>query len=153
MTNAPLELQVSGIPIPQGSMKGFPRYIDGRLQVKIVHDNKEKLAPWRERVTAAAKVAMRFREPFDGPVELRIMFGLPRPKSAARRLAPHTKPDLSKLLRAVEDSFTDAGVWKDDSRVCRAVVEKQYSPTPGIRVLVRELSAADRPLGQRKETQ
>ena len=130
-------------------MRGYGRFVNGRIAVTIVPDNKEKLAPWRDRVTVAAKVAMRFRDPFEGPVELRIMFGLPRPKTV-RRATPHVKPDLSKLLRAVEDSLTDASVWGDDAQVCRAVVEKQYSPAPGIRVLVRELPAADRPLGQPK---
>lgn len=36
-----------------------------------------------------------------------------------------TTPDLSKLLRALEDGMTDV-VWRDDAQVVQATVRKLY---------------------------
>lgn len=60
-------------------------------------------------------------------------------KTVTRRF-PITKPDIDKLLRAVCDGITDAGVWKDDAQVIRVVMEEVYGRAPGVHVTVREMS-------------
>jgi Holliday junction resolvase RusA-like endonuclease len=86
-----------------------------------------------------------------GPIELCLCFFLEHPKSHYRAGkfkhllksdAPllHTiKPDLTKLVRAVEDALTGV-IWKDDSQVSSACSLKQYAPfgsKPGVRIIVR----------------
>ncbi len=34
---------------------------------------------------------------------------------------PYRIPDLSKLLRGIEDAITEAGLWADDARVAEYV--------------------------------
>mgnify|MGYP001584134830 FL=1 len=53
---------------------------------------------------------------------------------------PHTsKPDGSKLQRAVEDALTDAGVWGDDAQVCKWHGVKRYAlvgESPGVQITI-----------------
>ena len=67
-----------------------------------------------------------------GPVRVRMVFTLPRPAAAKKREYPHTKPDLSKLVRATEDALTDAGVWEDDARVVELTAAKAYPIIPHV---------------------
>ena len=40
---------------------------------------------------------------------------------------PYQKPDLDKLIRAVGDSATNAGVITDDSQICEIVAHKLWA--------------------------
>lgn len=129
---------VAGIPIPQGSKKGFsPR---GSTRVTLVDSNKEKLKPWRSEITRIARASGLDRPQMLGPVRLDVVFVFERPVSVKRRL-PAVAPDLDKLIRAIGDGITDAGVWKDDGQVIRIVAEKVYGDAPGAHVSVSEMSA------------
>lgn len=96
-------------------------------------ESSKSLKPWRRRVRVAA-VGELNREPramILGDVNLAAEFVFARNKSdmGTGRNAYHVKPsappwpstgshgDLGKLVRAVEDSLTDAGVWLDDRLV------------------------------------
>ena len=117
-----LFFEVYGIPAPQGSKKsiGNGRFIEA----------SKKLPAWRKRVKDAAEIAMANHSwvTLSGAVELNVVFFLPRPKSVTpgKRLLPTVPPDSDKLLRAVGDSLTDAGVWDDDSLVCKVSLYKIY---------------------------
>lgn len=116
-----------GIPAPQGSKKHVGR---GRM-VEV----SKKLKPWRKAVTQQAKAALpEDWEPLDGPLHAEFTFHLPRPASApkTRDIPAIRMPDLSKLVRAVEDALTDAGVWVDDARVVAEVTNKRYSVTEAL---------------------
>jgi len=113
-----IRLIVRGTPAPQGSKSFRGMSKSGRA---ILTESSKKVKPWRQDVKA---VAEEFRErtgliPFDGPVIARMIFTVPKPKSApkTRRTYPMRTPDLSKLLRSTEDALTDAGIWTDDARV------------------------------------
>ena len=69
------------------------------------------------------------RPPIANPVRLRVSFFLPRPKAMKGEAAvPHTKkPDVDNLLKAVMDSMTAAGVWKDDALVYVTNAGKWYA--------------------------
>lgn len=94
-----------------------------------------------------AKRSMQGREPFDGPVEMKVQFFLPIPASwskkkqeAARlgRIVPTKKPDSSNCLKAIEDGFTGA-VWVDDCQVVDHVLTKRFSDNPCVIVIVTPL--------------
>jgi Holliday junction resolvase RusA-like endonuclease len=75
-------------------------------------------------------------------------FRIARPKShytGTGRLKKTTpemqtyKPDLSKLVRAVEDSLTDAKIWTDDSIEIGLMASAEWAARgvePGVRVEV-----------------
>jgi crossover junction endodeoxyribonuclease RusA len=104
--------------------------------------------PWREAIKYAARRALvdptepHIWQPFDGPIQLDVLFRLPRPKSAPkRRWAPAGRPDLDKCVRAVCDALTDAGVWRDDSRVVDLNARKRYAivSPPGADITISEV--------------
>jgi len=137
---------VIGTPAPQGSKRAF--VVKGR---PVLAESSKAVRPWREAVKAAA-YEVRPLGPLDGPLELRVAFTLPRPKSAPkRRTAPDTRPDLDKLLRSTCDAIGEAGIWVDDARVVNVVAGKVWPggfcalPVPGAVVAV---GAAGNPLIQ-----
>ena len=128
---------VAGVPIPQGSKVGFSA--KGSTFVQLVDANKATLKPWRAAVTRIAESSWLDRPQLLGAVCIELVFVMQRGKTVTRRF-PITKPDIDKLLRAVCDGITDAGVWKDDAQVIRVVMEEVYGRAPGVHVTVREMS-------------
>lgn len=129
-------------PAPQGSKtQGVTR--DGRPFMR--ESASKQLKPWRAAVTDAAKTAIAAAPgewtPLDGDLELTAVFFLRAPKTMPHgRTNPTTKPDLSKLLRAIEDSLTDAKAIVDDARITRTIVEKRYAAgrrLPGVWLRIR----------------
>lgn len=111
---------IPGTPIPQGSKVAYNR--GGRC---VIAESNKKLPAWRKQVKEKLEQANASCEPITGEVSLQVIFFLPRPKSVTR-LFPTTKPDLDKLIRAINDSATDAGVLEDDSQVVEIVAYKFY---------------------------
>ena len=111
---------VYGKAQPAGS-KTPGRTKDGRM---FVRDSARKGAPWRRQVAQAAGEAMNGTGLLDGPLSLTVRFWVPRPKGhyGVRGLRPSAppypavRPDVTKLLRAVEDALTGI-VWRDDAQV------------------------------------
>jgi Holliday junction resolvase RusA-like endonuclease len=122
---------VYGIPIPQGSTKAF---MPKGARFPVVTSDNAKLKPWRQNVCYAARCAMESSVcpgPLSGAIHLDVAFFMPRPKRLPRRVVAHArKPDLDKLLRAICDGLTDAGVWKDDSQVESIAATKVYAGGP-----------------------
>ena len=119
----PIILRVDGDPVPQGSKRCFNN--------RVVDANSVKLKAWRKEVTSVATTYLHEHgwHPFQGPVQLRITFYMPRPKSVSynKRPLPIISPDLDKLVRSIGDSLTDAGVWGDDAQVVSLACEKVYA--------------------------
>jgi crossover junction endodeoxyribonuclease RusA len=121
-----IRFEVYGTPVPQGSMKAFmPK---GRRFPIVTADNA-KTKPWRQAIIdAVRRDGAPDPTPFDGPVALDVLFYLPRPKSAPKAIVrPAKKPDLDKLVRAVCDALTAAGVWRDDSQVVSVHAGKVFA--------------------------
>ncbi len=139
-----LHFAVRGLPIPQGSkVAGVTR--SGKPYLRDV--KPKRLKSWRRAVGAAAATAMT-GPLLDGPVTVWAEFCVgPRPKSS-KRVYPSVKPDLDKLIRAVNDACTDV-VWTDDSRVVDLHVRKRYGDIPGVDVEI--LPYADEPFEKRLE--
>lgn len=126
-----------GTPGPQGSKTRFP---NGGMK-----ESSKKVAPWRQDVKEAALDLKAGGAPcLDGPIALRMVFTLARPKSAVKsRAHPTTYPDVSKLARSTEDAITTAGLWADDARVVDyyrlakvwANYDDEALPMPGVLVM------------------
>lgn len=132
-----LDFFVEGTPVPQGSKNAYVR--GGRA---VLVDANRHLKSWRAAVRAAAEraIAEDDWETLDEPCSVHLAFIMPRPKRP-RWDVPAVKPDLDKLTRAGFDALTDAGVWRDDSRVVSMEVTKRYEgAVPGVWVEVRALS-------------
>ncbi len=137
---------VPGTPAPGGSKKSFLNPKTGRI---VTLDDCKRNGPWRDRVAHFARVAYH-GNPLSGPLSVRMEFVVLRPKghyrtgknaAEVRASAPRwpaVKPDVLKLTRAVEDSLTGI-VWRDDALIVREELAKDYGPTPGVRITVREL--------------
>lgn len=133
MTGPFLRIVAHGIPAPQGSKKGFINKHTGRV---VMREQSDRTVPWRDTVRHEAACVLGgwygpvdWTPGVDAPVVADMVFSFARPKSHYRtgRNAhllrdnapprPDGPPDLSKLARAVEDSLTDASVWRDDARL------------------------------------
>lgn len=117
-----LVVTVFGKPVTQGSKV--------RTRWSVRDDNAERLRPWREAVKQAALDVVAGAARLEGPVSVEVVFTFDPPKSApkSRRCWPITRSsgDVDKLVRAVFDALTDAGVWRDDSQVVRLAAEKAH---------------------------
>jgi Holliday junction resolvase RusA-like endonuclease len=77
-------------------------------------------------------------EPLDGPIMINVTFYIgERPKSAKKRMHPHTKPDLDNYMKLLGDAL-EGVVWTNDSRIVVSHLRKAYG-TSQISILVREL--------------
>ncbi len=135
-----LQFWVPGIPRPQGSKRHVGR--------GVMVESSKYVEDWRHAITQAAWTYRLERPTITAPVAVRLDFYLPRPKyhlkpdgTVRDRYAltrPKAKPDASKLVRAVEDAITDAGLWADDSLVVSLRAEKWYADDtgPGVEVLI-----------------
>lgn len=131
---------VYGTPGPQGSK----RHVGGGRMI----ESSKKVKPWRMDVKAAAEAVMRERglQTIAGPVQVRMIFTLPKPQSAPKRRKtwPCRKPDVSKLARSTEDALVDAGLLKDDAlivdygRLAKAFPgeDPEALERPGVRITI-----------------
>lgn len=135
-----LTVSVPGVPVGQGRLSSLG---PGRM----VHSNAKILLPWRETIAAHTRWAMNnagITGPLEGPVVLTATFVMPRPKSAPRsRWAPDRRPDLSHLLRALEDATVAAAAVVDDSQYVEERVAKVYGPLPGVTFTIAPAQRGD----------
>lgn len=141
---------VHGTPAPAGSKRAFAHRSTGRI---VVTDDSKRSRPWKQAVAAEAAAAMT-GPLLEGPLELIVVFTMPRPKghygtgaNAARVKAsapafPTVKPDATKLVRAVEDAMTGI-VWRDDAQVIAQHVHKVYGDAASCVVEVLSLEPAE----------
>lgn len=137
-----LSFFVPGVPAPQGSKNGYHR--GGKV---VLVEAVKALKPWREAVAARARESNRTAA-LRGPVSVDLRFVMYRPKGTPKRSTPPAvkKPDVDKLVRAVFDALTAAGVWGDDAQVTRLFTTKRIAEpneVPGVHVLVRPTDAGE----------
>ncbi|MBO4938883.1 MAG: RusA family crossover junction endodeoxyribonuclease [Oscillospiraceae bacterium] len=78
-------------------------------------------------------------EPIDGPVRIMVKWCYPVTGKHQDGEWKITKPDTDNLQKALLDSMTKLGFWKDDAQVASQVVEKFWSSVPGIFVYITQL--------------
>lgn len=149
----PLTVFVPGLPAPQGSKRARPIY-RGRGEAreftgKVAQTESSKnVKPWRSDIRD--RLTDDYGQPvarFDGPVAVELAFVVKRPIGTPKTRAtpPATKkPDLDKLVRAVFDAITSAGVWVDDSAAVDVHATKRIAelgePT-GCLITIRDTTA------------
>ena len=67
--------------------------------------------------------------PYDGPLHVEVTFYMKRGKTVTREL-PSVKPDIDKLMRALNDMLTISGLIKDDARITSYWALKRYDDNP-----------------------
>jgi len=130
------KFEVVGEPIPQGSWVPFISKTTGHAMAKP--SNEKALNAWRKLVadTALACRPPWLREPYDGPVYVKLVYvrkrndsdyladGVTLRKGAPR--FPATAPDIDKLTRAMLDSLTGVA-FTNDARVVGAPDLKRFA--------------------------
>jgi Holliday junction resolvase RusA-like endonuclease len=145
-----------GQPATAGNKTGFPvRGKDGRTHVAMREGRTPRSAAhakaWRATVAMAAQDAMvRARLlPLCGPLRLVAYFVRVRPSNHYRANGqlrpraprwPTTRPDSTKLLRALEDAATGI-CWGDDAQIVQHMTTKLYGHTPGVALAVASTEA------------
>ena len=118
---------IEGEPAPQGSKNGFVK--NGRV---VMVESSKKVKPWREAVSTQTQEYRASKWPnaeqwtITTPVEIALVFHLPRPKTVNRKW-PSVKPDLDKLIRSTFDGLTTGGLYTDDALVIAVSASKQYA--------------------------
>lgn len=114
-----ITITIGGVPVPQGSKSIVRR--GGKAW--MIDANADKLKLWRGKVANEADIGLTF----DAPVCVGYVFVFPRPKRP-KFLRHAVKPDIDKLMRAINDGLVDGGLLSDDSRITAvAFAEKRYA--------------------------
>lgn len=142
---------VPGVPRPGGSKNAFLNRKTGKI---MVMDAGKGNKPWRETIAATFVAATPQHQPLMGLITLAVRFYMPRPKGhygtgknkdILKPNAPEycgSKPDTTKLLRAVEDSLNKVA-WDDDSKVVFQIAVKKYANDfPGCLITIASLDSS-----------
>lgn len=132
---------IHGTPRPAGSK----RHVGNGV---IIDSSGAKGREWRASIQEAARE--HAGELLRGPLQLVANFYFPRPKGHYRTgknsgflssSAPHfptSRPDTTKLLRALEDALSQV-IWKDDSQIVSQHASKNYGEPARCEVCVWEI--------------
>ena len=122
-------IDIAGIPQPKGSFNVI------RAGGKTYNVSPKRTEAWETLVKLMAQAAWQ-GPPWEGPVEVHLVFYLPPPKSARRGQRWVSKrPDVDKLTRAALDAL--AGIaYHDDSRVALVSASKEYAWARGPGVVI-----------------
>jgi len=138
-------------PIFTLEFPGAPRG-KGRPRFRIIGKGMQQFAStytdsdtrrYEDQLRVAATIQMGRREPFDFPLSVSIEALMPIPGSWSLRkrasaasgvIAPTTKPDADNIVKSL-DAFNKV-VWRDDSMIVNLLINKRYSLTPMLKVVV-----------------
>ncbi len=129
---------VAGLPQPKGSAKAFvplkwarEAVAVGKAPRAVITNDNPDAANWQQLIASQAQGAAE-GVLFVGPVIVAVIFRLPRPASAPRRVVHHlTKPDVDKLARCCLDALTGV-VFADDKAVVDLRARKVFAPPGGL---------------------
>ena len=105
--------------------KGRPRMGKGPVYTPAKTKAFETMFAWE------AKRAMKGRPVQTGPCFVALSFRFAKPKKLDELSRHVSKPDLSNLVKAVEDAMNGI-VYHDDCQIYAIKAEKVYSPIEGI---------------------
>ena len=143
-----IALRIATVPIAQPRQRTTIRTTrDGKIFTGNYTPANHPVRQFKADVRAA--VSRVLSAPLDGPVALRVVFVLPRPKRLIWKRRemprlPHTaRPDLDNLVKAIKDSLNGLA-WRDDSQVVEFSAGKCYASgneLPGVELAIEEASA------------
>ena len=146
-----IKFWIPGKPATKGSTRSFK---DRGGNVRTVAASP-KLAMFEAmiRETSSKEWSKHHSGPSDKPFDLDVGYHVIRPKSHWKRgdregflkldhpLYMTKKPDLSKVIRAVEDGMIKI-VYVDDAQIRKITAIKMYSLTEGVWITVTEINDA-----------
>lgn len=128
-----LRVRVFGLPVAQGRPRAF-KLPSGQIRMYDPATSRD----WKRTVLAQV-LERKPPVPVEGPLTMTLVFEVPRPKSTPKRVQyPIKRPDLSNMLKAIEDALTGV-VYRDDAQIVELSVTKRFGPTPGVAVRVEAL--------------
>lgn len=106
----------------------------------VLYTPPELVEIQQEYISRLSKVAPK--EPFPGPVCLKIAFCFMSDEKHSEGTPKTTKPDLDNLEKGLADCMTKCGFWNDDAQICLSYISKSYEKHEGIRIDVVYLKEA-----------
>lgn len=132
------QFSIPGPPVA----KGRPKF--ARRGSFVTTYTPDKTVNFEGLIKHTAALVMRSDPPFEGPVRLAVQVMLPIPASWSKKkqaeaacgtLRPTSKPDWDNFGKIASDGMNGI-VYRDDSQIVSATVEKHYSISPRVDVLV-----------------
>ena len=142
-----IEFTVLGRAQPAGSKKAFALKRGGQYTGRVaVADANPNARAWKQEVAGEARRVMFGNALLDCAVRLQVTFWVKRPQGhfgakGLRHSAPSfptTRPDLTKLVRGLEDALTGV-VWRDDSICVEHWLQKRYGEPERLEVRIMQL--------------
>ena len=141
--NTDISFVVPGTPVAQGRPKfsthgGFARAYDPK---------KSKIGKNLVKMCAVESMRENNMGPLEGPIHMKVQFGIEMPKSQARKRIPRPriwrikKPDLDNLVKLVKDGCSKV-VFLDDNQIVKLSAEKiqcRQGEAPFTRVMFSSL--------------
>lgn len=143
----PVTVSLTGIPQGKGRARSFMYRKKDTGKLSIGHHTPDKTATYEGMIRTQAMQEIGNKQPFDCPVEfvMRAIFPVPaswsdkkRQRALTGELKPGKKPDLDNVCKAWNDALNGV-VYRDDSLICRMVLEKRYGPQALVVVTVRAM--------------
>lgn len=139
-----LDVRVFGLPVPQGRPRARAFQVGGATRVQVY--DPEASRDWKRTVAAQVLPHKPEAPVAEAPLEVRLLFHLPRPQSLPKRVRHHIrKPDIDNLAKAVKDALRGI-VYRDDSQVVDLHVRKVYGTSPGVEIRVDHVLEAPLPV-------
>ncbi len=153
---------VPGAPRGKGRARSALRVardkVTGKPRVFNRHYTPDETAAYESLARLAAAKAMRGREPYTGPIRMRLHIVMPIPQSwsgvrqrraVAGLIAPTVKPDSDNIEKAIKDAC-NGGVYRDDVQVVEDSKRRVYGTTLGVTVEVAFLHELEPAQGRRR---
>jgi Holliday junction resolvase RusA-like endonuclease len=106
---------------------------------KFVDDAAQRYLQYKTIISLEAR--KHFKEPMNGPIEVRVVFFMQPPKKLPKgRTKPTVKPDIDNMIKGIFDALNKIA-WNDDAQVISVISQKHYYEEPHIRVIVEPHSA------------
>lgn len=113
-------------------------------QVAVVKNKPVFYKP--EKLKEAKKIIIKHlmpfkpAKPYEGPIELNVVWLFPKGKRHKHNEWRITKPDTDNLEKLLKDCMTQVRFWNDDAQVVKETVEKRWSDEPtGISIQIDTL--------------
>lgn len=120
-------------PLPQDRARHAVRKRKDGTPFTATYDTSRS-RQWKRLVATYGKKAIAEPYPPREPLKVAIFFFMTKPVSTKREL-PSVKPDLSNLLKGIEDGLNGIA-WHDDGQICQIKTTKIYSDKPGVRICI-----------------
>ncbi|MCK5132378.1 MAG: RusA family crossover junction endodeoxyribonuclease [Candidatus Sabulitectum sp.] len=135
-----IQFFIEGAPVAQGR----PRFARMGNFTKVYDPKKSK--DWKEYVLKVAKSKLGKAPLLEGPLEMTLVFWMPRPKSLPKKVIHHIKkPDVDNLVKGVKDALSGF-CYGDDKQIIELHAVKKYAlvgEPGGVDVAIREISESE----------